>query len=183
MGKTKVQIIRRTQEVYEFEIDEEASLSWEIRDKIQKSINNGTLEEAKEFNLELLETKILDTTYPIGDNFLEVQNHKENMLIVSEFMRIWSEYPRESFMNTIHELARTIHEEGKGYYESYLAEDFYQKYYTNNGTEENPDYVEIEDLWSERWKAEYNAIYLMIFDMTNEELLASMKKLVEFIGY
>lgn len=182
MGKRKVQIVRRIREVYEFEVEED-TMNWEVKDKIHQSINSGILEEAKDFNLKLLDRTNLDTTYPIGDNLLDMQNHKENMLILDEFMRIWSEYPRETFSATLHELARTIHEEADDEYDAYLPEDYWEKYYTNEGTEEDPDYVEIEELWSERWDAEYNAIHMWIKDMDNDELLKWMKSLIEFIGY
>ena len=182
MGKRKIQVVRRIREVYEFEIDEDYP-GWEIKNKVQQSIDSGVLEEAKDFNLKLLDRTNLDTTYPIGGDYLDKQTHKENMLILDEFMRIWAEYPGESFRATLHELARTIHEEGDDIYESYLPADYREKYFTNVGTEEEPDYEEIEELWSERWDAEYDAIYLMIMNMENDEFLIWMRRLVEFIGY
>ena len=182
MAKRKVQIVRRIREVYEFEVDED-TMNWEVKDKVKQSINSGILEEAKDFNLKLLDRTNLDTTYPIGDNYLDMQTHKENMLILDEFMRIWAEYPRENFTSTLHELARTIHENGDDEYDAYLPDDYWEKYYTNEGTEEDPDYVEKEELWSERWDAEYKAIHERIRDMNNDELLKWMKSLIEFIGY
>jgi hypothetical protein len=183
MGKRKIQIVRRIREVYEFEVDEETGTNWEIRDKIQNAIRTEKPEEAREFDLKLLDRTELDTTYPIGDNILDVQNHKENLLIMDEFLRIWTEYPHESFASTLHELARTIHENEDDGYDAYLPEDYWKKYYTNIGTEEEPEYEAIEELWSERWDEEYKAIHMWIKDMGNDELLKWMKSLVEFIGY
>lgn len=181
MAKRKVQVVRRIREVYEFEVEEE-TMNWEVKNKIETAINSTVLEEAKDFNLKLLDRTNLDTIYPIGNN-LDLQVHKENMLILDEFMRIWGEYPRESFSSTLQELARTIHENADDEYDAYLPEDYWEKYYTNEGTEEEPDYVEKEELWSERWDAEYNAIHMWIKDMDNDELLKWMKSLIEFIGY
>jgi hypothetical protein len=183
MGKRKVQVVRRVREVYEFEVEEDDNL-WQQRDKVYQSLNSGILEEAKDLNLKLLDRTNLDTIYPIGDNYLEMQTHKENMLILDEFMRIWAEYPREDFASTLHELARTIHENEDDGYDAYLPEDYWEKYYTNIAEEgEDPDYEPIEELWSERWDAEYTAIHMWIKDMDNDELLKWMKSLVEFIGY
>ena len=183
MGKRKVQVVRRVREVYEFEVEDEYT-NWEVRDKVQQSINSGVLEEAKDLNLKLLDRTNLDTIYPIGDNYLEMQTHKENMLILDEFMRIWAEYPRENFAATLHELARTIHENEDDGYDPYLPEDYWEKYYTNIAEEgEDPEYEPIEELWSERWDAEYTAIHMWIKDMSNDELLKWMKSLIEFIGY
>lgn len=181
--KRKVQIIRRIREVYEFEVDE-GTMNWEVRNKIESAINSDKVEEAdKEFKLKLLERTTLDTNYPIGDKLKDVQTHKENLLIMDEFVRIWTEYPHESFSATLQELARTIHENADDDYDAYLPEDYWEKYYTNEGTEEDPDYVPIEELWSERWDAEYNAIHMWIKDMDNDTLLKWMKSLIEFIGY
>jgi len=183
MGKRKVQIVRRIREVYEFEV-EEGTMNWEIRNKIQDAIRTEKPEEAREFDLKLLDRTELDTTYPIGNNILDVQNHKENLLIMDEFLRIWTEYPHESFSATLRELARTIHENGTDEYDAYLPEDYWEKYYTNIAEEgEEPEYEAIEELWSERWDAEYNAIHMWIKDMDNDELLKWMKSLIEFIGY
>ena len=183
MGKRKVQVVRRIREVYEFEVEDDYT-NWEVRDRVQQSINSGVLEEAKDFNLKLLDKTNLDTIYPIGDNYLNIQTHKENMLILDELMRIWSEYPREDFNSTIHEIARTIHEEcSTEDYAAYLPDDFNEKYFENIGTKEEPEYVEKEDLWSERWDVEYRAIHNWIREMGNDELLKWMKSLIEFIGY
>jgi hypothetical protein len=183
MAKRKVQIVRRIREVYEFEVDEETGTNWEIRNKVENAIRTEKPEEAKEFDLKLLDRTELDTTYPIGDNILDVQNHKENLLIMDEFLRIWTEYPHESFSSTLHELARTIHENDDGY-DTYLPEDYWEKYYNNIAEEgEEPEYEAIEELWSERWDEEYNAIYLWIKEMDNDTLLKWMKSLSEFIGY
>ena len=183
MGKRKVQVVRRIREVYEFEVEED-TMNWEVKDKIETAINSTVLEEAKDFNLKLLDRTNLDTIYPIGDNYLDSQVHKENMLILDEFMRIWGEYPHENFSATLHELARTIHENADDAYDAYLPEDYWEKYYTNIAEEgEDPEYEPIEELWSERWDVEYNAIHMWIKDMDNDTLLKWMKSLVEFIGY
>jgi hypothetical protein len=148
---------------------------------IQKAIKEDNLD----VKMTLLDEKSEGITYPVSEeNPLESQTFKENYLILAEFQRIWNEYPRESFNSTIHELARTIHEEcSTDDYVDYLPDDFDEKYFINIGTEEQPDMVENEELWSERWDAEYNAIHAWIRDMSNEDLIMWLRRVVEFIGY
>jgi hypothetical protein len=148
--------------------------------------NLKKLEEEKGIKIEpkILDEKNMDVIFPIGNNLLEGQILKENYLILAEFQRIWSEYPDESFNSTMHELARTIHEEcSTDDYEDYLPENFEEKYFTNIGTEEEPDLVENEELWSERWDAEYDAIHKWIRDMSNEDLIMWLRRVIEFVGY
>ena len=181
-GTKKVQVVQTKRVVLEYEVPEEIE-AWGHRfwDNLKEH------EEKTGIKIEpkILDEKNLDAIYPVaGDNVLESQNLKENYLILAEFQRIWNEYPRESFNSTLHELARTIHEEcSTDDYAIYLPEDFEEKYYKNIGTEEEPDLVENEDLWSERWDAEYEAIHAWIRDMSNEELIMWLRRVVEFIGY
>jgi hypothetical protein len=182
MATKKLQVVQTKRVVLEYEIPEEMEprgyFFWDSLKEYEEK--TGIKIEPK-----ILDEKNLDAIYPVaGDNVLESQTLKENYLILAEFQRIWNEYPRESFRATMHELARTIHEEcSTDDYAIYLPDDFTEKYFTNLGTAEDPDWVENEDLWEERWDVEYDAIHKWIRDMDNEELLGWLRQLVEFIGY
>jgi hypothetical protein len=181
MATKKIQVVQTKRIVMEYEVPEEMYSSgyhfW--NDLENYEANNGIKIEPK-----ILDEKNMDVIFPIGNNLLESQRLKENYLILAEFQRIWNEYPDEDFNSTMHELARVIHEEcSTDDYSSYLPEDFEEKYYTNIGTEEEPDLVENEDLWSERWDVEYDAIHKWIRDMNNEELIMWLRRVIEFIGY
>jgi len=179
--RKKFIVVRTVKQTYEVDAPEGAWPGGYNFDLIQKEIKEGNLD----IKITLLDEKNEGITYPVaGDNPLESQTFKENMLILQEFSRIWNEYPREGFNATIHELARTIHEEcDTEDYADYLPDDYKEKYLENIGTEENPDWVEKEELWSERWDVEYNAIHNWIREMSNEEILMWLQRLVEFIGY
>jgi hypothetical protein len=181
MATKKIQVVQTKRVVMEYEVPEEmetwGNLFWHSLKK---------LEEEKGIKIEpkILDEKNMDVIFPIGNNLLEGQILKENYLILAEFQRIWSEYPDESFNSTMHELARTIHEEcSTDDYEDYLPNDFEEKYFTNIGTEEEPDLVENEELWSERWDVEYDAIHKWIRDMSNEDLIMWLRRVIEFVGY
>jgi hypothetical protein len=180
-GTKKIQVVQTKRVVLEYEVPEEMEtyghLFWQgLKEHEEKT---GIKIEPK-----ILDEKNLDVVFPIGNDVMESQTLKENYLILGEFQRIWNEYPAESFNSTMHELARTIHEEcSTDDYAIYLPDDFDEKYLINIGTEEEPDMVENEDLWSERWDAEYEAIHAWIRDMSNEELIMWLRRVVEFIGY
>jgi hypothetical protein len=178
----KIQIIQTKRVVLEYEVPEEME-TWGYR--FWDSLKQHEEKTGVKIEPKMLGEKNLDAIYPVGgDDVLASQTLKENYLILAEFQRIWNEYPRESFNSTLHELARTIHEEcSTDDYSSYLPEDFDEKYYENIGTEEEPDLQEKEDLWSERWDAEYDAIHKWIREMTNEELIIWLRRVIEFIGY
>jgi len=182
MGATKkIQIVRTKRIVMEYEIPEGSYSGYRFWEDLKKyEEETGIKVEPK-----ILDENDMDAIYPVADeNPLESQTLKENYLILAEFQRIWNEYPRENFSSTMRELARTIHEEcSTDDYSSYLPIDYNEKYFTNVGTEEEPDWVEDEDLWSERWDVEYDAINKWILDMDNEELLMWLRRLIEFIGY
>jgi hypothetical protein len=181
-GTKKIQVIQTKRVVLEYEVPEEME-AWgrHFWDNLKEH------EEKTGIKIEpkMLDEKNLDAIYPIaGDDVLQSQRLKENYLILAEFQRIWNEYPREDFNSTMHELARTIHEEcSTDDYAIYLPDDFTEKYFTNIGTEEEPDWVENEELWSERWDVEYEAIHKWIRDMSNEDLIMWLRRLIEFIGY
>jgi hypothetical protein len=196
MGKRKIQIVKRIREIYEFEVDED--LDYAEQNKIKQTAAevvrkglwyyNRALDDSSSAKVKLLDRKESDLVYPIAaenDDILATQNYAQNLLIMDEFLRIWSEYPREDWSATIHELARTIHEDGdESVWELYLPDDYYEKYFTNIAEEgEIAEWEPIDELWSERWDAEYEAIYLAIANMSNEEMLTWMKRLCEFIGY
>jgi hypothetical protein len=176
----KIHVIQTKRIVMEYEIPEEIYQGYNFMATLkQYEEKTGTKIEPK-----IVDEKNLDAIVPIGEDALSHQTLKENFLILAEFQRIWNEYPRESFNSTLHELARTIHEEcSTDDYSSYLPEDFDEKYYENIGTEEEPDLQEKEDLWSERWDAEYGAIYKWIRDMSNEDLIMWLRRVIEFLGY
>lgn len=181
MGTKKIQVVETKRIVMEYEVPEEME-TWghNFWHNLKK------LEEEKGIKIEpkIIDEKNFDAIFPIGGDALSHQTLKENFLILNEFARIWNEYPQESFNSTLHELARTIHEEcSTDDYSTYLPDDFNEKYYENIGTEEDPDLVEIEDLWDERWDVEYDAIHKWIRDMSNEELLMWLRRVIEFIGY
>jgi hypothetical protein len=181
-GTKKVQVVQTKRVVLEYEVPEEME-AWGYRfwDNLKE------YEEKTGIKIEpkMLDEKNLDAIYPVaGDDVLASQRLKENYLILAEFQRIWNEYPREDFNSTMHELARTIHEEcSTDDYAIYLPDDFNEKYFENVGTEEDPDWVEKEELWDERWDVEYDAIYKWIRDMSNEDLIMWLRRLIEFIGY
>jgi hypothetical protein len=182
-ARKKFVIVRTVKQTYEVDAAEgewPGGYNWEW---IQKHIKEDNLD----VKITLLDesTNGMGITYPVAsENPLESQTFKENMLILDEFVRIWNEYPRESFNSTMYELARTIHEECSSEdYSAYLPDDYREKYFINDGTEEDPDWRENEELWEERWDVEYDAIHEWIRDMSNEELLMWMERLVEFIGY
>lgn len=183
MGATKkIQVVRTRRIVLEYEIPEDTSSgSYRFWDDLIKYEE----ETGKKVEPKILDEYDMDAIYPVAnENPLESQRLKENYLILAEFQRIWNEYPREDFNSTMHELARTIHEEcSTDDYAIYLPDDFEEKYFENIGTEEDPDWVEKEELWDERWDVEYDAIHKWIRDMSNEELLMWLQRLVEFIGY
>lgn len=195
MGKRKIQIVKRIREVYEFEVDEDVEYSEQHRVKseaanlVRKNVSStNEILTSNDVKVKLLDRKNFDLIYPIAadnDDILATQTYAQNLLIMDEFVRIWGEYPREDWSATIHELARTIHEDGDdSVWELYLPEDYYEKYFENIADEgEDPELEPIEDLWSERYDAEYNAIYLAIARMDNDEILKWMSRLCEFIGY
>jgi hypothetical protein len=183
MGNTKkVQIIETKRVVLEYEVPEEME-TWGGR--FLDSLKEYEEKTGIKIEPKMLDEKNFDAIYPVAeDNVLESQTLKENYLILNEFQRIWNEYPREDFNSTMHELARTIHEEcSTDDYVTYLPDDFEEKYFKNIGTEEEPDMVEKEELWSERWDVEYDAIHKWIRDMNNEELIMWLRRVIEFIGY
>lgn len=182
-SRKKFVIVRTVKQTYEIDAAEgewPGGYNWEY-------INKLIAEDNLDVKITLLDetTNGMGITYPIAsENPLESQTFKENMLIVEELVRIWNEYPRENFRSTMSELARTIHENAStDDYMFYLPDDYESKYFINDGTEEDPDWRENEELWSERWDVEYDAIHAWIRDMDNEELLHWMEQLVEFIGY
>jgi hypothetical protein len=196
MGKRKIQIVKRIREVYEFEVDEDLDYIEQSKIKHQAAgvVKKGLwyfdrpLTDDSTAKVKLLDRADFDLIYPIAaekDDILQTQNYAQNLLIMDEFVRIWGEYPREDWSSTIHELARTIHEDGDdSIWEFYLPDDYYEKYFVNIADEgEERELEPIEDLWSERWDAEYNAIYIAIAKMNNDEILKWMKRLCEFIGY
>lgn len=197
MGKRKIQIVKRIQEVYEFEVDEDLDLAEvnKIKQVASDVVTKGlwyldrALEDSSIAKVKLIDRKQKDLIYPIAaenDDILATQNYAQNLLILDEFVRIWTEYPREDWSTTMHELARTIHEDGdESIWEAYLPEDYYEKYFVNIAEDEDdlPEWEPIEDLWEDRWDVEYEAIYLAIMNMSNEEILKWMKYLCEFIGY
>jgi hypothetical protein len=181
-GTKKIQIVETKRTVLEYEVPEDM--------EVWAGNFSNSLKEYEEKTGIKIEPKILDeknmgAIFPVaGDNPLESQRLKENYLILAEFQRIWNEYPREDFNSTMHELARTIHEEcSTDDYAIYLPDDFTEKYFENIGTEEDPDWVEKEELWDERWDVEYDAIHKWIRDMSNEDLIMWLRRLIEFIGY
>jgi hypothetical protein len=181
MATKKIQVVQTKRIVMEYEVPEEMD-SWGNN----FWYNLKKLEEEKGIKIEskILDEKNMDVIFPIGNDVLEGQIIKENYLILAEFQRIWNEYPGEDFNYTMHELARTIHEEcSTDDYSSYLPDDFEEKYFKNIGTEEEPDLVENEDLWSERWDVEYDAIHKWIRDMSNEDLIMWLRRVIEFVGY
>jgi hypothetical protein len=181
MATKKVQVIETKRVVLEYEVPEELE-TWGHR--FWESLKENEEKTGIKIEPKVLDEKNLDVVFPIGNDVMENQNLKENFLILAEFQRIWNEYPSESFNSTIHELARTIHEEcSTDDYSSYLPADYNEKYFTNVGTEEEPELEEIEDLWSERYDVEYDAINKWILDMDNEELLMWLRRVIEFIGY
>jgi hypothetical protein len=183
MGSTKkIQIVQTQRVVLEYEVPEELE-TWGGR--FWDSLKDYEEKTGIKIEPKVLDQKNLDAIYPVaGDDVLESQTLKENYLILAEFQRIWNEYPRENFSSTMHELARTIHEEcSTDDYAIYLPDNFTEKYFTNIGTEEDPDWIENEDLWSERYDVEYEAIKKWILEMDNEELLMWLRRLIEFIGY
>jgi hypothetical protein len=180
-GTKKIQVVRTKRIVMEYEIPEDSYSGYRFWEDLKKyEEETGVKVEPK-----ILDEHDMDAIYPVADdNPLESQTLKENYLILAEFQRIWNEYPRENFNSTMHELARTIHEEcSTDDYAIYLPEDFDKKYFKNIGTEEEPELEEIEDLWSERWDVEYDAIHKWIRDMGNEELIIWLRRVIEFIGY
>lgn len=196
MGKRKIQIVKRIREVYEFEVDEDLDYAEQntIKHTAAEVVRKGlwyydrALDDSSSAKVKLLDRTNFDLIYPIAadkDDILATQTYAQNLLIMDEFVRIWGEYPREDWSATIHELARTIHEDGDdSVWEFYLPEDYYEKYFVNIADEgEDPELEAIEDLWSERYNVEYNAIYLAIARMDNDEILKWMKRLCEFIGY
>jgi hypothetical protein len=177
----KVQVVQTKRVVLEYGVPEELyNEGYRFWDSLKEhQEKTGVKIEPK-----VVDEKSMDAIFPIGGDALSHQTLKENHLIAAEFIRIWNEYPQESFNSTLHELARTIHEEcTTDDYSSYLPEDFDEKYYENIGTEEEPDLQEKEDLWSERYDVEYDAIHKWIREMTNEELIMWLRRVIEFIGY
>ena len=176
----KVQVVQTKRIVMEYEIPADAYTGYRFWEDLKKYEE----QTGKKIEPKIVDEKNMDAIFPIGEDAMSHQTLKENHLILAEFQRIWNEYPQESFKSTLHELARTIHEEcSTDDYSSYLPDDFEQKYYENIGTEEEPDLQEREDLWSERYDVEYDAIHEWIRNMDNEELLMWLRRLIEFIGY
>lgn len=182
MATKKIQVVETKRVVMEYEIPEEMEV-WGRN--LWTKLKEHEEQTGVKIEPKIIDEYTMDAIFPVaGDDLLQSQTLKENYLILGEFQRIWNEYPREDFNSTMHELARTIHEEcSTDDYSSYLPDDFNEKYYTNEGTEEDPDWVEKEELWDERWDVEYNAIHKWIRDMGNEELLMWLQRVIEFIGY
>jgi hypothetical protein len=182
MATKKIQVVQTKRIVMEYEIPEEMEV-WGRN--LWTQLKEHEEQTGVKIEPKIIDDYDMDVIFPVGGgDFLKSQTLKENYLILGEFQRIWNEYPDESFNSTLRELARTIHEECTTEdYSFYLPDDFESKYFENIGTEEDPDWVPIEDLWSERWDAEYEAIMKWILDMSNEELIMWLERVVEFIGY
>jgi hypothetical protein len=177
----KVQVVQTKRIVLEYEVPEEL---YDNGYRFWDSLKEHQEKTGVKIEPKVIDEKNMDAIFPIGGDALSHQTLKENHLIAAEFIRIWNEYPQESFNSTLHELARTIHEEcDTEDYADYLPDDFNEKYLINIGTEEEPDMVENEELWSERYDVEYAAIHAWIRDMSNEDLIMWLRRVIEFIGY